>query len=354
MNLKFTHKKITGMLTVVPTNEVKFHDTIDNYSFSKRQSIQLGKIMGYEKQRIALQDTTVSDLCVYGLNYLFEQGTLNKDEIDALLLVTQSPDYFLPATSNVIQGRLNLKNDVLCMDINQGCAGHQVGLIQAFSLLEQESINKVVLLNADVLSKKVSEKDRTNRPLVGDGASITIVEKCEQENTIYANVKMDGNRCDALIIPAGGFKMPSSEKTAELEKDASGNYRSKDHLLMKGDAIFNFVQNEVPIMVDDLLGFSGVKKEDVDYYMFHQPNKFMLKKLADKMKISYEKMPNNVVENFGNAGGLTVPTVITFNLGEKAEKEDFILCMAGFGVGLTWSSIIMKFGHLDFCKLIEY
>jgi len=354
MNLKFTHKRITGILTVIPKNEVKFEDTIENYNFSKKQSMQLGKIMGYDKQRIVLEDTSVSDLCVYGLTYLFDEGVLSKDEIDALILITQSPDYFLPPTSNVIQGRLNLKDDVLCMDINQGCAGHQIGLIQAFSLLEQESINKVVLLNADVLSKKVSERDRSNRPLVGDGASITIVEKCTQKNTVYANVKMDGNRYDALIIPAGGFKLPSSTNTAELEKDDSGNYRAKDHLLMKGDAVFNFVQKDVPIMVDDLLEFSGVKKEKVDYYMFHQPNRFMLRKLADKMKISYDKMPNNVVENFGNAGGLTVPTAITFNLGKKAEIGEFIVCMAGFGVGLTWSSLVMKFGHLDFCKMIEY
>lgn len=354
MNLKFTHKKITGILTIVPKNEVKFEDTIENYSFSKRQSMQLGKIMGYNKQRIVLENTTVSDLCVYGLNYLFEEGALDKDEIDALILVTQCPDYFLPPTSNVIQGRLNLKNDVLCMDINQGCAGHQIGLIQAFSLLEQESINKVVLLNADVLSQKVSEKDRNSRPLVGDGASVTIVEKCQEENTIYANVKMDGNRYEALIIPAGGFKTPSSNDTAVLEKDESGNYRAKDHLLMKGDAVFTFVQNDVPVLVEGLLEFSGVKKEDVDYYMFHQPNRFMLQKLADKMKIPHEKMPNNIVENFGNTGGMTVPTVITYNLGAKAEESEFLLCMAGFGVGLTWSSIIMKFTNLDFCKMIEY
>lgn len=354
MNLKFTHKKITGILTVVPKNEVKFEDTIDNYNFSKRQSLQLGKIMGYKKQRIALESTSVSDLCVYGLNYLFEQGSLKKDDIDALILVTQSPDYILPPTSNVIQGRLNLKDDVFCMDINQGCAGHQIGLIQAFSLLEQESINKVVLLNADVLSKRVSEKDRSNRPLVGDGASITIVEKCDQKNTIYANVKMDGNRHEALIIPAGGFKTPSSCSTAELEQDESGNLRAKDHLLMKGDAVFNFVQSDVPILVEDLLEFSGIERNNVDYYMFHQPNKFMLQKLADKMKIPHAKMPNNVVENFGNAGGLTVPTVITYNLGEKGEVDEFLICMAGFGVGLTWSSLIMKLGHLDFCKLIEY
>nr|WP_319398899.1 ketoacyl-ACP synthase III [uncultured Carboxylicivirga sp.] len=353
MNLKFTHKKITGILTVVPENEVKFEDTIDNYNFSQRQSKQLGKIMGYDRQRIVKEGVTVSELCVYGLNYLFDQNLLNKNDIDALLLVTESPDYILPPTSNVIQGILGLKTDMICLDINQGCAGFQIGLVQAFSLLEQESINKVVLLNADVLSARVSEKDRNSRPLVGDGASVTIVESCEEENPIFTTVKMDGTQHEVLMIPAGGFKTPSSAQTAELEEDESGNLRAKDHLVMKGDAVFNFVQREVPVMIDTLLDFANKDKDSVDYYLFHQPNRFMLQKLADKMKVPHEKMPNNIVERFGNSNGVTVPIVTCYNLGERTEKESFEVCMAGFGVGLTWSSMLMKLENLQFCKIIE-
>ncbi|WP_430813444.1 3-oxoacyl-ACP synthase III family protein [Carboxylicivirga sp. RSCT41] len=354
MNLKYTNKKITGLLTVIPENEVQFVDTIENYNFSKRQSMQLGKIMGYEKQRIVQPGVTVSDMCIFGLNYLFDKGLLSKDEIDALILVTESPDYILPPTSNVIQGALNLGHDVFCMDINQGCAGHVVGLMQAFSLLDQDAINKVVLLNADVLSPKASVNDRNSRPLAGDGASITIVEKSEEPNEIYANMKMDGTRHEALIIPAGGFKTPSSPETAKLIEDDNGNLRALDHLCMKGDAVFNFVQKEVPIMVESLLDYANVHKDDIDYFMFHQPNKFMLKKLADRMEVSYDRLPNNIVERFGNANSITVPTVITYNLGEKAEKQEYLLCLAGFGVGLTWCSMLLKFGKLDFCKMIEY
>ncbi|WP_289054509.1 ketoacyl-ACP synthase III [Carboxylicivirga marina] len=354
MNLKYTNKKITGMLTVIPENEVQFIDTIDNYNFSKRQSMQLGKIMGYEKQRIVEPGVTVSDLCIFGLNYLFDKDLLKKDEIDALILVTESPDYILPPTSNVIQGKLNLGHDVFCMDINQGCAGHVVGLMQAFSLLDQEAINKVVLLNADVLSPKASIKDRNSRPLAGDGASITIVEKSEVANEIYANLKMDGTRREALIIPAGGFKTPSTAETAKLIEDDNGNFRALDHLCMKGDAVFNFVQKEVPIMVESLLEYANVQKDDIDYFMFHQPNKFMLKKLADRIGVSYNRLPHNVVERFGNANSITVPTVITYNLGEKAEHEEYLLCMAGFGVGLTWCSMLLKIENLDFCRMIEY
>ena len=240
------------------------------------------------------------------------------------------------------------------MDINQGCAGFELGLIQAFMMLEQPSINKVVLMNADVLSSKVSDQDRNSKPLIGDAAAITIVEKCEADNTIYANIKMDGTGAMVLNIPAGGFRMPSNSETAVMEQDAAGNFRSKDNLVMQGDEVFNFVQREVPPMIEHLFMQSGVDRNDVDWYMFHQPNKFMLHKLADKLEISHEKMPANIVENFGNASGVTVPTCISYNLGDQLCNETKQLCMAGFGVGLTWSSIMMKVGNLKFNKIIEY
>ena len=240
------------------------------------------------------------------------------------------------------------------MDINQGCAGFELGLIQAFMMLEQPSINKVVLMNADVLSSKVSDQDRNSKPLIGDAASITIVEKCEDEDPIQANIKMDGTGAMVLNIPAGGFRMPSTPETAVMEQDAAGNFRSKDNLVMQGDEVFNFVQREVPPMIEHLFEQSNVDRNDVDWYLFHQPNKFMLHKLADKLGIPHEKMPANIVENFGNASGVTVPTCISYNLGDQLVKGKMKLCLAGFGVGLTWSSIMMEIGNLMFNQIIEY
>ncbi|MCF0176982.1 MAG: ketoacyl-ACP synthase III, partial [Bacteroidales bacterium] len=125
-------------------------------------------------------------------------------------------------------------------------------------------------------------------------------------------------------------------------------------LVMKGDEVFNFVQRVVPPMINHLMEVSGTKKEDVDWFMFHQPNKFMLNKVADAIGVPYDKMPANIVENFGNASGVTVPTAICFNLGERLEKESFKICVAGFGVGLTWSSALLDLGNLNFCKLIYF
>lgn len=354
MDFCFHNKRISGILTVLPSQVVTFEEEMANYNFSPMKCQKLKLAMGYKEHRLAKQGQCSSDFCIFGLQYLFDNHFLEKDEIDALLFVSQSPDYFMPPTSNVIQGHFCLKQDMICLDINQGCAGFEIGLIQAFMLLEQSSINKVVLLNADVLSPKVSSQDRNSKPLVGDAASITIVEKSNTPNTIYANIKMDGTGAFSLNIPAGGFRRPSTLETSIMQEDASGNFRSLDNLVMKGDEVFNFVQREVPPMIQHLMEQANVTDEDIEYYLFHQPNKFMLHKLADKLGVDYDKMPANIVENFGNASGVTVPTNISYNLGDTIVSGSKLVCMAGFGVGLTWSSILIELSKLKFNKIIEF
>jgi 3-oxoacyl-[acyl-carrier-protein] synthase-3 len=221
-------------------------------------------------------------------------------------------------------------------------------------LLDQDEIKKVVLLNADVLSRKVSKRDRNSNPLIGDGASVTIVEKSAEDSEIYGNIKMNGTGYDSLIIPAGGFKTPSTPETAKLYEDSAGNFRSLDNLVMKGDEVFNFIQREVPTMIEQLLQYAGRQKENVDYFFMHQPNKFILNKLADKLQVPREKMPSNIVEHFGNASGVSIPTAITFNLGESLKEGSYLICLAGFGVGLTWASVLMKAEKLSFNNLIYF
>jgi 3-oxoacyl-[acyl-carrier-protein] synthase-3 len=221
-------------------------------------------------------------------------------------------------------------------------------------LLEQESIRKVVLINADVLSRKASPKDRNIYPLIGDAASITVIERDPHDSVIHAQLKMDGTRNEALIIPAGGMRLPSSPETAVLEDVGDNNLRAKDHLRMDGAAIFNFVQIEVPPLIEGLLAQAGISLDAVDYFLCHQPNRFMLQKLADKMKVPHAKMPNNVVENFGNSSGATIPVAIYLNLAEKVKNGQLQVCLAGFGGGLTWTAMLMRLGRLAFCELIDY
>jgi 3-oxoacyl-[acyl-carrier-protein] synthase-3 len=354
MDLYFKDKEITGMLVILPSNEIYFEEEMENYNFSPAKSLKLKAALGLNKRRVVKEGVCASDLAIKGLDYLFSTGKLIKEDIDAILFVTQSPDYIMPPTSNVIQGHFNLKQDMICLDINQGCAGFIVGLNQAFMLLEQRSISKVVLINADVMSPKVSKRDRNSNPLIGDAGSITIIEKSLGKTEIFGTVKMDGTGAFSLQIPAGGAKLPISAETSEMIEDASGNFRSKENLVMKGDDVFNFVQSEVPPMIESLLNTAKVDKEKVDYYMFHQPNKFMLNKVADKIGVSRDRMPANVVENFGNSSGVTIPIVTWLNLSDIIKEKRLKICFSGFGVGLTWASLVMDVGPLSFCQMIEY
>ena len=356
MSLRFTfqNKRISGILSVLPQREITFEEEMANYNFPLAKSMKLKLAMGFNKHRIVDENTNVSDLAVFGINYLLDNNLIKKEDISALILVTQSPEHFLPATSNIIQGKANLGKDMLCMDINQGCAGYIIGLIQAYMLLDQADIKKVLLINADVLSQKISKRDRNSFPLAGDAACLTVVERSDVPEIINAVVNMDGKGAYTLQIPAGGFKIPCSSETAEMKEDENGNFRSLENLVMKGDEVFNFVQKEVPPMIEELLIISGKKKEEIDYYFFHQPNKFMLHKLADKIGVPREKMPANIVENFGNASGATIPINISFNLGTDAVAHTYEVCFAGFGVGLTWAAIEQPLGKLAFNQIIYY
>ena len=354
MNFSFRNKRIAGLLTVLPANERTFLEEMKNFNAPEARSRKLMEVMGFDKRRVVKEGVCVSDMAVYGLESLFSRSLLNRDEIDSLIVATTTPDHFVPPTSSIIQGRLGLKQDMFCLDINQACAGFVIGLIQAFMLLEQESVKKVVLLSGDVLSRKVSPKDRNIYPLVGDALAITVIERDQTGSKIEATVKMDGSRGTALTIPAGGMRLPCCAETAVLEDVGDNNLRAKDHLFMDGSAIFNFVQTEVPPLITGLLARAGRDAESLDYFFTHQPNRFMLQKLADKMKLPYSKMPNNVVERFGNSGGATIPMAMTINAAERLKSGTLEACLAGFGAGLTWAAMLLTIGKLHFCELLDY
>lgn len=260
----------------------------------------------------------------------------------------------MPKSINVVVANIAIGysvNAYMNMDINQPCGGYLVGLLQGFMLLDNPAVNKVALVNIDVLSKKVSKQDRNSYPLIGDAASVTILERSDTPAKAYFNYFTYGEMHEALIIPAGGFKTPSNAETAVLKDvDGDGNFRSLDNLKMDGSAVYNFVMQEVPGAVDDILKLSGYDKEKIDWFLFHQPNRFMLEKLADKLGVPRGKVPNNIVSNFGNSSGVTIPVNIAFNLGNTLLDKTFLCCLCGFGGGLTISSAVLRLGNMAFCE----
>lgn len=353
MQTTFRGKRVSSILGVLPEQEVRFEDEVGNYSFPEKQTLRLKRVMGYEKHRISKSTSAASDFALYGIKYMLKNGWVSKDEIGAIVVVTLCPDHFVPHISTIVQGELGLSEDVLCLDIAQGCCGFLVGLFESFMILEHMAGKRVILVNVDVLSQKVSPRDRNDYPLIGDAATITVVENAEEQNDIFYEMHMDGSLGNALKIPAGGFRMPSTPETAVMRDIGDGNFKSLDHMHMDGSAVFNFVQTKVPPMIVHALDAVGKTVDEIDYYLFHQPNKFMLQKLAQKIGIPFEKLPMNLVENYGNPSGASIPLVALHNYSEQLRRGKYLCCLSAFGSGLAWGTIIMEFGGFENCSIIE-
>ena len=166
-------------------------------------------------------------------------------------------------------------------------------------------------------------------------------------------IDTDGERRNALIIPAGGSRLPCSSETAEMKDDGEGNFRALDNMKMDGSEVFQFVQLEVPTLIQEILNYSEIDKEEIENFLFHQPNKFMLQKLADRMGVPREKVFMNIVENYGNSSGASIPMVITHNLSSKMVGEKQLYCLGAFGAGLTWCAMTLELGEMDFCEMLQ-
>ena len=354
MKCIFKNKKVSQIISVVPKEEYRFDDEYPIFKLTEDKAKRFKKMMSLDRHRIAPPEVCSSDLCLYGLQRLLNEGTLKKEEIGALLFVSQTPDYVLPATSNVIHGKLGLGHDVICLDINQGCAGFLTGLMQAFMLLEIPALPKVVLLNGETGSKQGDRCNRISYPLTGDAGAVTVIERGEVESPIYMDVKNDGSRHQAIMLPGGAYRMPSTPETLKLREVEEGVVRSLEHVQMDGAAIFNFTMTDVPPQVEEILSFSGDTRESIEYFLFHQPNPFILKQMADKMRIPLTKLPNNIVSIYGNCSSVTIPLNIALNCGEQLLRGKRRVCFSGFGVGLTWISMVMDLGPLDVCKIVDY
>lgn len=350
MKTVFYNKRISGILTVLPETVARFEDEIENYTFTREQSLRLQKVMGYKQHRIAKASTATSDMCVFGLEHALAKGWIKREDIGAVIAVTLVPDHFVPHVSNAIQGRCSLGTNVLCMDIQQGCAGFILGLMQAFLLLEHMPDKKILLFNTDVLSHKTSPRDRNSYPLIGDAAALTVIES--GDDTAWLNLYMDGTRRNVVGIPAGGTRLPCGPDTGILRQDEEGNLRALEHVVMNGSGVFQFVQTEVPPMIEETLAYAGVQKDDIDWYLFHQPNRFMLKKLAQKLGVPLEKVPMNVEEEYGNPSGASIPAAITLNLSACMQEGKQRCCLSGFGSGVAWGAMVTELGDLHFCDTL--
>ena len=355
MITSFDNKTISAIYSVLPTNVVDFMDEADNYAFSESQMKKLQKVMGFGTRRISLDGETVSDYAVYGIEKMIADGVFSPDEIGAIIVTTTSPDHFIPPISNIIQGKFDFSDDTVCIDISQGCSGFTVGLIYSFMTLNSLENKKVLLVTGDVLSQKISKRDRASRPIAGDAVSITLVENTLDSNKGFGAIKNDGKDAFAVYIPAGGTRTPINEETIKETEDEFGNWRGQQHLMMKGDLVFNIIINMTPIMIEEILEKANEKIEDIDFFICHQSSSFTLKKLAQRLEVSDKKLPRDIVPKYGNSSSASIPVTMCEHYNEIFNDDNpKNIMFASFGTGMTLGGVLMKLNPLKACRFVDY
>ncbi|MCM1232262.1 MAG: hypothetical protein NC489_19230 [Ruminococcus flavefaciens] len=345
-------KKVSGILTVLPENEYSFEDTIlaENIKRVRR----LRKIMGFDKLRRVKKETNASDLYKFGLAYMFDNHLIQKEEIGAIVVVTLTQDYLAPQISHILHGDFHLSEDVICSDIAQGCAGYIAGLAQAFMLLDHMQDKKVLLFTGDILNRKYQDGRKYAEPIFGgDAASISVIENDESFSDIYFRYYSDGARGMNLLMPAGAFKHPVYSEEDVYMTLEDGRHGDGLGIWMDGSWVFNFIMQEVPPLIKEVLRDAEKSKEEIEYFFFHQPNRYILEKLADQMNIPRKKMPMDIVEKYGNSNSSTIPVAITEAASHEMLQDKRYVCLSGFGSGLTWAAFVMEIGEMDFCEMIE-
>jgi len=297
---------------------------------------------GISVRRIAAEDECSSDLGVKAAEKIFESGACGPDEIDYLLLCTQSPDYYLPTTACLMQDRLGIPRTAGALDFNLGCSGYVYGLGLAKGLIETGQARNILFITAETYSKYIHQGDKSVRTLFGDAASASLIQGGEGNECIGPFVYgTDGSGGKNLIVPAGGLRMVRSKETAQAVLDESGNLRSQENLYMNGSEIFTFTLNTIPGLVLDLLARSGKSLADIDLFVFHQANKFMLEHLRKKCNLPEEKFYMSF-EHSGNTVSSTVPIALKNAMNENKIRAGDLAMLVGFGVGYSWGATLAR------------
>lgn len=299
---------------------------------------------GINIRHVAGADETALDLAEQACKKLFEKTVLRVEDVDFIILLTESPDYKLPPSACILQSRLGLPQSIGAFDINLGCSAYIYGLSVAKGLIYAGIARNILLVTTETYSKYIHPMDKSTRTLFGDGAAATWVSNEGQIGIGQFDLHTDGSGADKLIVHAGMARMPSSEETKIEKTDENGYVRSKEHLYMDGVGIFNFTIDAVPKTVNALLTKYGMAIDNVGLYVFHQANAYMLSYLQKKLKISAESFYVNLSE-VGNTVSSTIPIAIRDAIDEGRFSESGRVMLVGFGVGLSWGSVMLEINN---------
>jgi 3-oxoacyl-[acyl-carrier-protein] synthase-3 len=348
--VSFDNVGISGLAAAVPAN------TINNYEYTKyfdKDAVRdIVDKVGIKERRFAQPGVCSSDLCFAAAEKLITDLSIDRNEIDLLIFISQTPDYRMPATSVLLQDRLKLPKSTAAFDVSLGCSAFVYGLSIVYSLMQTGGFRKALLLDGETRSRVYSPKDRKTAFLFGDAGVAALIERDQRFGKSWFSLNSDGSKESLIKVDAGGYRNPSSQKTLEEKVvDEHGNIRSEEHGYMNGADVFNFVLIEIPKDLKKLSAFSGVTLDTLDYYLFHQANSYMNDYLKNKLKLPEEKVPSSI-EKFGNTSSVSIPLTIATNLQGKLTAPSKAL-LSGFGVGMSWASAILTFENCHISNLVE-
>lgn len=297
---------------------------------------KVSKKTGVSLRHIAADEETAGDMAIKAAKLLFGEYGVEPSSIDFIMLCTQSPDYHLPSTSCIIQEKLGIPTSAGAFDFNLGCSGYEYGLALAKGLITGGMAKNILLLTAETYNKYIHPTDHGNRSIFGDGAAATLVSTDGKYKIGEFVFGTDGSGAEKLIVRTGCSRNP--EKTGEMGSDDGGYVNAPDFLYMDGSGIFNFTLAAVPVMIKEILERNAIEEAQVDEYIFHQANKFMLSTIRKICHLDKDKFYIDM-ENTGNTVSSTIPIALKDYISKGGDAKTIML--AGFGVGLSWSGTII-------------
>lgn len=340
---------VKGVAVCVPKN-IESNRTTDLIPDDEREKFI--ESTGIEEKRVAPKGICTSDLCYEAADKLLSELEWNRSEVDALVFVTQTPDYIVPATACILQNRLGLSKECLAFDVNMGCSGWVYGMNICGSLICNGSINKVLLLCGDTISRTQSSLDKTSYPLFGDAGSCTALEYSIGATGFKIHLGTDGSDYDAIIIPDGGFRNPTTEDSLKYVDYGNGKVMTRLHGVMDGMSVFSFAISKAPKSIKGLCQKYDIDIDQIDAFVLHQANKMIVETIRKKLKVAPAKVPCSM-EHFANSASGTIPVTLVTQMKEKLQNSNQKIMGCAFGVGLSWGSIYLETNSICVPDLIE-
>jgi 3-oxoacyl-[acyl-carrier-protein] synthase-3 len=342
MKTKTDSVRIAGIAAAIPQRAVSYLETAASAGVPQAEAEEILRMTGVRTRHVASPALCTSDLAFAAAERLIAELGWDRSTIDALLVVTQTPDYHLPATACCLQDRLGLPDTCAAFDVGLGCSGYVYGLWMASTLIAAGGVKRVLLIAGDTISRICAPMDRSTVFLFGDAGTATALERNEQSPPMQFLLGSDGSGEEFLIQPSGGYRTPV-DTGATVQTNGTGCPREPRHLHMYGSEVFAFTLRRVPPLIREMLADAGWGIEHVDAVVPHQANAFMLEHLRKRMKIPEEKMVVSL-DRFGNTSSASIPLAISTCLAERVRVGSLRILLAGFGVGWSWGAAAIVCG----------